>query len=65
MELFDIQNTTIVTKAKTKKLKRKNSYSNELQIDVETLRLIEELNEQVDRVEIEAKKAAMNYIVRK
>ena len=37
MELFDIQNTTIVTKAKTKKLKRKNSYSNELQIDVEHL----------------------------
>jgi len=65
MEAFTIQDMTIVTKAKTRKLKRKDSYSDELQIDVETYNLIEELNKQVDKIELEARKAAMNYIVRK
>ena len=65
IDLSSIENTTIVTKTKTKKLKRKSNYSNKLKIDMDTLRLIEQLNEQVDRVETEAKRAAMTYIVRK
>jgi len=65
MELLSIQDNTIVTKTKTKKLKRKKSYSEEFKIDEETLELIEELNSQIDKAEIEAKKAAMTYIVRK
>jgi len=57
-------NNRIVTKARTKKLKRKSNYSSKIRIDKETLRLIEQLNEQIDRAEIEAKRAAMTYIVR-
>ena len=49
-------NTAIVSKTKTKKIKRKNSYNNGLQIDIKTLELAEELNRQADRVEVEAKK---------
>ena len=58
-------NNRIVTKARTKKLKRKSNYSSKLRIDKETLRLIEQLNEQIDRAEVEAKRAAMTYIVRR
>ena len=65
MELLSIQDNTIVTKTKTKKLKRKKSYSDKFKIDEETLELIEKLNSQIDKAEIEAKKAAMTYIVRK
>jgi len=57
-------NNRIVTKARTKKLKRKSNYSSKIRIDKETLRLIEQLNEQIDRAEIEAKRGAMTYIVR-
>ena len=52
IDSLSIENTTIVTKTKTKKLKRKSNYSNKLKIDMDTLRLIEQLNEQVDGAEI-------------
>ena len=64
MEELQITNT-IVTKTAVKKLKRKKSYNNRLIIDLNTIKMIEQLNEQVDRAELEAKRAAMTYIVRK
>ena len=65
MSIIAIQEFSVISKKKTKKLKGKKSYSEEFKIDEETLELIEELNSQIDKAEIEAKKAAMTYIVRK
>jgi len=65
MSIIAIQEFSVVSKKKTKKLKRKKSYSDKFKIDEDTLELIEKLNSQIDKAEIEAKKAAMTYIVRK
>ena len=64
MEMIDIQDFTIVTKTKTKRLKRKTNFSEKFVINSDTVRLWEKLNEQIDKAEIEAKRVAMTYIVR-
>jgi len=52
--------TTIVSNTKTRKLKRKNNYNNEIQFDIKTIELVEMVNEQADRAAIKNMCSTLN-----